>query len=97
MRKNTANVVTAFLSGKSKKDGPIRTDGKRIYSYSTVIACRDSEGVKDIAVTEETYSRTTSCQVNDILFTLSQEKKTVRRVSEQKMSELANSLDFLTC
>jgi hypothetical protein len=98
MRKNTANVIEAFLSGKSKKYESIRTDGKRIYSYFTVIACRDTEGIQgSYAVTEETYSRTTSQQVNSVMFALGQQKKTFRQVSEQKMRELANSLDFVTC
>ena len=70
MRKNTKQVIGAFLAGEGCKKYPsIWTDGKTIFSYGTPILHRVSESV--VVFNGTKYSHTTTQQQNSIRVALS--------------------------
>jgi hypothetical protein len=82
MRKNTKEVLEAFINGKScRKCESIHTDGRVVMSYSTVIAVRDPADSKRVLVTEAgAHSVTTTVHCNGLAFGLSSSGFTVSRV-----------------
>ena len=94
MRKNTRQVIDAFLSGKAlKKCHSIHTDGKVIYSYAEPIAALDPYVPGGYVVTSETYSRTTSNHTHSIRFELGLTKQHVSQVSESELAKIVRLLD----
>lgn len=63
MRKNIQEVFNAWKQGKSLNRKSISTDGKTIYSYSTLI-------LKDGVLNTVKYSKTTSRQQSAIALLL---------------------------
>lgn len=65
MRKNTQDVLNAFLQGMSKRTArSIHTDGDRIFSYDTCLVERREDGT--LLVNETLYSSTTTRQQNEL-------------------------------
>lgn len=76
MRKNTARVLDAWTEGREdRQDQSIWTDGRRIFSYQTVLV---EHGGSDtpfetapVLLNRTRYSATTTRQQNDLAFGLS--------------------------
>jgi hypothetical protein len=64
MRKNTEQVINAFLCGESKNLHSIKTDGTTIFSYDTAILTRGKNGY--VIYNGTRYTNTTSQQQNAI-------------------------------
>ncbi len=63
MRKNTEKVFNAWINERPLNGPSISTDGRTIFSYSTPILSRESDG---IFLNTKKYSNTTSRQQSDL-------------------------------